>query len=129
MTAPVPGQDTAEWLELGPWVKRQRIARQQNGLTPERLGILADLGFEFGEEAQMTEDWEWRFDSLVELLLMRARALSCCHACAISRCHACAPFLSLCMRPLWFHACISSCLCACMHLTHLSGAVALLLLL
>lgn len=57
--------------ELGSWVKRQRVARQQAGLTQERLDILLEMGFEFGEEAQMTEEWEWRFDSLVELLLMR----------------------------------------------------------
>lgn len=57
--------------ELGAWVKRQRVARQQAGLTQERLDILTELGFEFGEEAQLTEEWEWRFDSLVELLLMR----------------------------------------------------------
>ncbi len=61
--------------ELGNWVKRQRVARQQAGLTQERLDILVDMGFEFGEEAQMTEEWEWRFDSLVELLLMRVRPL------------------------------------------------------
>jgi hypothetical protein len=60
-----------EFPDLGPWVKRQRLARQQGSLTPERLNILHELGFEFGEEAQMTEEWEWRFDSLVELLLMR----------------------------------------------------------
>jgi hypothetical protein len=60
--------------ELGAWVKRQRVARQQAGLTQERLAILVELGFEFGEEAQMTEEWEWRFDSLVELLLMRVRS-------------------------------------------------------
>jgi hypothetical protein len=117
----VRGQFTEDWPELGPWVKRQRIARQQNGLTPERLGILADLGFEFGEEAQMTEDWEWRFDSLVELLLMRARSLFsalCMHACMM---HVCvhAPWLQhgavelLLMRarsflsPLYMHACTS----------------------
>jgi hypothetical protein len=55
-------------------VGRQRVAWQQGGLSRERLGILGDLGFEFGQEAQMTEEWEARFDSLVELLLMRVRA-------------------------------------------------------
>jgi hypothetical protein len=54
-------------------VKRQRTARQQDSLSQERLDILLELGFEFGEEAQMTDEWEWRFDSLVELLLMRVR--------------------------------------------------------
>ena len=68
-------QECEEMPELGAWVKRQRVARQQAGLTQERLDILLEMGFEFGEEAQMTEEWEWRFDSLVELLLMRVCTL------------------------------------------------------
>ena len=50
---------------------KQRIAKEQGTLSPERLRILLELGFEFGEEAQLTEDWEWHFDLLVELLCMR----------------------------------------------------------
>ena len=57
--------------ELGQWVCKQRIAKEQGTLSPERLRILLELGFEFGEEAQLTEDWEWHFDLLVELLCMR----------------------------------------------------------
>lgn len=70
-------QEYEEYPELGPWVKRQRIMRQQDSLSQERLDILLELGFEFGEEAQMTEEWEWRFDSLVELLLMRVCPSPC----------------------------------------------------
>ncbi|CAL8466147.1 g5683 [Coccomyxa elongata] len=69
-------EECEEMPELGAWVKRQRVARQQAGLTQERLDILLEMGFEFGEEAQMTEEWEWRFDSLVELLLMRETKVS-----------------------------------------------------
>ena len=57
--------------ELGQWVRKQRIAKEQGTLSPERLRMLLELGFEFGEEAQLTEDWEWRFDLLLELLCMR----------------------------------------------------------
>jgi hypothetical protein len=33
------------------------------------------MGFEFGEEANITDEWEWRFDLLVELLLLRVGPL------------------------------------------------------
>ncbi|CAK0786054.1 hypothetical protein CVIRNUC_009267 [Coccomyxa viridis] len=62
--------------ELGQWVCKQRIAKEQGTLSPERLRILLELGFEFGEEAQLTEDWEWHFDLLVELLCMRELKLA-----------------------------------------------------
>ncbi len=81
--------------ELGAWVKRQRVARQQAGLTQERLDILLEMGFEFGEEAQMTEEWEWRFDSLVELLLMRVCSLPRAHNTARS------PLLESCVADSW----------------------------
>ena len=35
------------------------------------MRILLELGFEFGEEANITEEWELRFDLLMELLFMR----------------------------------------------------------
>ena len=31
--------------------------------------ILLDMGFEFGEVAQMTDEWENRFDQLLEWML------------------------------------------------------------
>eukprot|EP00887_Chlorella_sp_A99_P001316 scaffold14.g1316.t1 len=55
--------------ELGQWVKRQRVARAAGQLSEERLAILASMGFEFGEVAQLTEDWEHRFDQLVDWIL------------------------------------------------------------
>lgn len=42
-------------LELGQWVKRQRVARAAGQLNEERLAILASMGFEFGEVAQVGE--------------------------------------------------------------------------
>lgn len=57
--------------ELGLWVRKQRVAKEQGTLSEERLRILLELGFEFGEEANITEEWEWRFDLLVELLILR----------------------------------------------------------
>ena len=62
--------------ELGLWVRKQRVAKEQGTLSEERLRILLELGFEFGEEANVTEEWELRFDLLVELLFMRVRP---CH--------------------------------------------------
>ena len=59
--------------ELGLWVRKQRTAKEQGTLSEERLQILLELDFEFGEEANLTEEWEWRFDLLVELLFMRVR--------------------------------------------------------
>ena len=60
--------------ELGQWAARQRAARQQGALTQERVLILESIGFDFGDEAQMTAGWEERFDQLVEWLLWQARA-------------------------------------------------------
>ena len=56
--------------DLGMWVKRQRMLWQQGALLQDRLQILSALGFEFGTEAQITEEWEYRFDQLVEWLLL-----------------------------------------------------------
>ena len=46
-------------------------------MSEERLRILLELGFEFGEEANITEEWELRFDLLMELLFMRVSPLLC----------------------------------------------------
>ena len=45
-------------------MKRQRIARAAGQLSEERLSILVSMGFEFGEVAQLTEEWEHRFDQV-----------------------------------------------------------------
>ena len=58
-------------MELGLWVRKQRAAKEQGSLSEERLRILLEMGFEFGEEANVTEEWELRFDLLMELLFMR----------------------------------------------------------
>ncbi|EFN56500.1 hypothetical protein CHLNCDRAFT_144099, partial [Chlorella variabilis] len=55
-------EDWEENPELGLWVKRQRIARAAGQLSEERLSILQSMGFAFGEVAQLTEEWEHRFD-------------------------------------------------------------------
>jgi len=55
--------------ELGTWVKRQRIARAAGQLSEERLQILERMGFEFGDLAQITEEWELRFDQLIDWML------------------------------------------------------------
>ena len=59
-------QDWEESPELEVWVKRQRIARAAGQLSEERLSILVSMGFEFGEVAQLTEEWEHRFDQVSE---------------------------------------------------------------
>ena len=61
---PPPRQDWVENPELGLWVKRQRIARAAGQLSDERLSILQSMGFAFGEVAQLTEEWEHRFDQV-----------------------------------------------------------------
>ena len=55
--------------ELGMWVKRQRVTRAAGQLSAERLTILERMGFEFGDLAQVTEEWETRFDMLVDWVL------------------------------------------------------------
>ncbi|KFM28702.1 hypothetical protein F751_3532 [Auxenochlorella protothecoides] len=55
--------------DLGPWVRRQRLLRCTNQLSHDRLLLLQSLGFEFGEVAQLTEEWEVHFDQLFELIL------------------------------------------------------------
>ncbi|KAL4447914.1 hypothetical protein ABPG75_005133 [Micractinium tetrahymenae] len=62
-------EDWSENPELGLWVKRQRIARAAGQLSDERLSILQSMGFAFGEVAQLTEEWEHRFDQLVDWML------------------------------------------------------------
>ncbi|PSC73903.1 helicase domain isoform C [Micractinium conductrix] len=62
-------EDWVENPELGLWVKRQRIARAAGQLSDERLSILQSMGFAFGEVAQLTEEWEHRFDQLVDWML------------------------------------------------------------
>ncbi|DBB12200.1 TPA: hypothetical protein ACH3X3_006306 [Trebouxia sp. C0006] len=62
------------WTEapdLAKWVRRQRVARAQGALSEERLQVLYAMGFEFGEVAQLTEEWESKFDQLIEWLLWK----------------------------------------------------------
>ena len=54
---------------LASWVKRQRTAKAEGELGQERLQILHALGFEFGEVAVITLEWENWFDVLVEWIL------------------------------------------------------------
>jgi hypothetical protein len=58
--------------ELAAWVRRQRVARAAGQLNEERLRILERIGFDFGGLAQVTEEWEARFDQLVDWLLWHA---------------------------------------------------------
>ena len=51
---------------MAKWVGRQRVARAQGGLSEERLQVLYAMGFEFGEVAQLTDEWEAKFDQLIE---------------------------------------------------------------
>ena len=64
-------QDCPQFPDLGPWVRRQRIVQQQGTLSEQRLQILDAIGFDFGNEAQITEDWETKFDQLVDWLLWK----------------------------------------------------------
>lgn len=104
---------------MGQWVARQRAGRQQGTLTQDRMRILESIGFDFGDEAQMTGEWEERFDQLVEWLLWQARrklcgkARQCCLSVqrdAASHCsRTCMPFpgRTLCTDEacfcLWYH--------------------------
>ncbi len=62
-------QGWTEAPDLAKWVRRQRVARAQGALSEERLQVLYAMGFEFGEVAQLTEEWESKFDQLIEWLL------------------------------------------------------------
>ena len=62
-------QGWTEAPDLAKWVRRQRVARAQSALTEERLQVLYAMGFEFGDVAQLTEEWESKFDQLIEWLL------------------------------------------------------------
>ena len=66
--------------ELATWVRRQRALNSQGQLSAERHQILNALGFEFGEGAHITQEWESNFDQLVDWLLWQVRA----HCCAAS---------------------------------------------
>lgn len=72
-------QDWAEAPDLAKWVGRQRVARAQGGLSEERLQVLYAMGFEFGEVAQLTDEWEAKFDQLIEWIQWQV------HACSIWR--------------------------------------------
>lgn len=62
-------QGWTEAPDLAKWVRRQRVARAQSALSEERLQVLYAMGFEFGEVAQLTGEWEAKFDQLIEWLL------------------------------------------------------------
>lgn len=66
-------QGWAEAPDLAKWVRRQRVARAQGALSEERLQVLYAMGFEFGEVAQLTAEWEAKFDQLIEWLLWQVR--------------------------------------------------------
>lgn len=66
-------QDCRQYPELGPWVRRQRTVQQQGTLSEQRLQILEAVGFDFGQEAQITDEWETRFDQLVDWLLWKVQ--------------------------------------------------------
>lgn len=55
-------------------MRKQRAARQQGALTEERICILKAIGFEFGEEANITASWELHFDLLMDWLLLQVSA-------------------------------------------------------
>mmetsp|Transcript_6443 Transcript_6443/g.18579 ORF Transcript_6443/g.18579 Transcript_6443/m.18579 type:complete len:900 (-) Transcript_6443:636-3335(-) len=59
-------EDYKESPELHKWVKRVRMSHGEGGLNEERREILDALGFEFGEVAQRTDDWETHFDQLMD---------------------------------------------------------------
>lgn len=58
-------------------MRRQRVVQQQGTLSEQRLQILDAIGFDFGNEAQITEEWETRFDQLVDWLLWKVRRWPC----------------------------------------------------
>ena len=43
-------------------------------LTEEKLQILYAIGFEFGDVAQLTQEWEVKFDQLLEWIAGQVRA-------------------------------------------------------
>lgn len=67
--------DVPENYELLPdlpnWIKRMRISRASGVMCNERQQVLEALGFEFGEVAQITDEWEIHFDQLLEWLSWR----------------------------------------------------------
>lgn len=62
-----------ESISLGAWVRKQRALWQQASLSQDRMQILSALGFELGSETEITEEWEYRFDYLVECLIQVVR--------------------------------------------------------
>lgn len=79
MLDPVTLQGWTEAPDLAKWVRRQRVARAQGALSEERLQVLYAMGFEFGEVAQLTEEWESKFDQLIEWLLWQVCNSECGH--------------------------------------------------
>ena len=69
-------QEWPDSPELANWVRRQRALHSQGQLSAERHQILSALGFEFGEGAHITQEWESNFDQLVDWLLWQVRAHS-----------------------------------------------------
>ena len=57
-------------------MRRQRALNSQGQLSAERHQILSALGFEFGEGAHITQEWESKFDQLVDWLLWQVNARS-----------------------------------------------------
>ena len=69
-------QEEGRWRDLGLWVKKQRKVWQQGTLLDDKMQILSSLGFEIGFEAQITPEWEEKFDQLLEWLLIMVRLYS-----------------------------------------------------
>ena len=73
-------QDASTPFSLGSWVRKQRSLWQQASLSQDRVQILSALGFELGSETRITEEWEFRFDQLQEVLLHMVRPQ---HKCSL----------------------------------------------
>lgn len=54
------------------------MVQQQGTLSEQRLLILAAIGFDFGDEAQITDEWELKFDHMVDWILWKVRAALVC---------------------------------------------------
>lgn len=65
-------QDDSTYHDLAVWVRRQRLLWQQGLLLQDRSRILLDLGVEVVADATITEEWEYKFDQLLEWLLLMA---------------------------------------------------------
>lgn len=60
-------------------MRKQRSLWQKASLSQDRVQILSALGFELGSDAQITEEWEFRFDQLQECLLQMVISSSLSH--------------------------------------------------